>query len=75
MTARPRPCLYLLGVHFVSGRVREAVVVEEPHLLVEQAVDNVSPRILPLDQADQLPIQRGAQVHRPVVAIQGDLQQ
>lgn len=64
---------YLLGVHFVDGRVREAVVMEEPHLLVEQAVDDVSPRILPLDEADQLTVQRGAQVHGPVVAVQRHL--
>lgn len=55
--------------------IREAVVMEEAHLLVEQAVDNMGPRILPLNEADQLTIQRGAQVHRPVIAVQSHLKQ
>lgn len=58
----------------MDGRIREAVVVEEAHLLVEQAVDDVRPGVLPLDQADQLAVQRGTQVHGPVVTVQGHLE-
>lgn len=58
----------------MDGCVGEAVVMEEAHLLVEQTVDDVSPGILPLDKADQFAIQRGAQVHRPVIAVQGHLE-
>jgi len=64
---------YLFGVHFVNGCIREAVVMEEAHLLVEQAVDNMSPCILPLNKAHQLTIQRGTQVHRPVIAVKDHL--
>lgn len=53
----------------MDGCIGEAVVMEEAHFLVEQAVDNMSPRILPLDKADQLAVQRGTKVHRPVIAI------
>lgn len=49
-------------------------MVEEAHLLVEQAVDDVRPGVLPLDQADQLAVQRGTQVHRPVVTVQSHLE-
>lgn len=49
-------------------------MVEEAHLLVEQAVDDVRPGVLPLDQADQLAVQRGTQVHGPVVTVQGHLE-
>ncbi len=49
--------------------------MEEAHLLVEQAVDDMSSGVLPLNKADQLTIQRGAQVHRPVIAVQSHLQQ
>ncbi len=59
----------------MDGGIREAVVMEEAHLLVEQAVDDMSSGVLPLNQADQLTIQRGAQVHRPVIAVQSHLQQ
>lgn len=57
----------------MDGCIREAVVMEEAHLLVEQAVDNMGSRVLPLDKADQLTIQRGTQVHRPVIAVQNHL--
>lgn len=63
---------YLLVV--VDGRIREAEVVEEAHLLVEQAVDHVRPGVLPFDQAHQLAVQRGTQVHRPVVTVQSHLE-
>lgn len=53
----------------MDGCIREAVVMEEAHFLVEQAVHNMSPCVLPLDKADQLTVQRGTQVHRPVIAI------
>lgn len=66
-------CFHLLGVYFMDGSIRKAVVMEETHLLIEQAVDDVSPRILPLHQTHQLAIQRGAQIHRPVVAVQRHL--
>ena len=66
-------CPYLLGVHFMNGCIREAVVMEQAHLLVEQAVDNMSPCVLPFNKADQLTIQREAQVHRPVIAVQSHL--
>lgn len=59
----------------MDGCIGEAVVVEEAHLLVEQAVNDMSPRILPLHEADQFTIQRGAQVHRPVIAVQRHLKQ
>lgn len=65
---------YLLGVHFVDGCVREAVVMEEAHLLAEQAVDDMSPRIVPLNKTHQLAVQRGAQIHGPVIAVQIHLQ-
>ena len=54
----------------MDGCIREAVVMEEAHLLAEQAVDDVSPRILPLNKADQLAVQRGTQIHGPVIAVQ-----
>lgn len=57
----------------MDGCVGEAVMMEEAHLLVEQAVDYMGSGILPLNQADQLTIQGGAQVHGPVVAVQGHL--
>lgn len=64
---------YLLGVHFVDGCIREAVVMKQAHLLVEQAVDDVSSGVLPLNKADKLAVQRRAQVHGPVVAVQSHL--
>lgn len=36
----------------MDGCIREAVVMEEAHLLVEQAVDDMSPCVLPLNEAD-----------------------
>lgn len=57
----------------MDGSVGKAVVMEETHLLIEQAVDNMSPRILPLHQTHQLAVQRGAQIHGPVVAVQRHL--
>lgn len=68
-----RVFFYLLGIHFMDGCIREAVVMEETHLLVEQAVDDMSPRVLPLHQTHQLAVQRGAQVHGPVIAVQRHL--
>lgn len=64
---------YLLVV--IDGNIREAVVVEEAHLLVEKAVDDVGPGVLPLDEADQLAVQGGTQVHGPVVAVQSHLEE
>lgn len=63
---------YLLVI--VDGSVGEAVVVEETHLLVEEAVHDVRPGVLPLDKADQLAVQGGAQVHGPVVTVQSHLE-
>lgn len=65
--------LYLLVLHFMDRCIREAVVMKEAHLLVEQAVDNMSSRILPFHKADKLTIQGGTQIHRPVIAVQCDL--
>lgn len=65
--------LYLLGFQFVDGGVRKAVVMKEAHLLVEQTVNHMSSGVLPLHKADQVPIQSGAQVHGPVVAVQSHL--
>lgn len=42
--------LYLLVV--TDWNIREAVVVEEAHLLIEKAVDDMGPGVLPLDEAD-----------------------
>lgn len=64
--------MYLLVV--IDGDIREAVVVEEAHLLVEKAVDDMRPGVLPLDEADQLAVQGGTQVHRPVVTVQSHLE-
>lgn len=47
----------------VGRCVREAAVVEETHLLVEETVDNVGPGVLPLDQPHQPTVQRGSKVH------------
>lgn len=58
----------------MDGGIRETEVVKQAHLLVEQAVDNMSPRILPLYKADQLTVQGGTQVHRPVIAVQSHLE-
>lgn len=66
--------VYLLRIHFMNGCIREAEMMEEAHLLIEQTVSNMSPRVLPLNKADEAPIQRGAQIHRPVIAVQSYLE-
>lgn len=48
--------LYLLGFYFMDGGVRKAVVMEKAHLLVQQAVNNVSSGVLPLHQANEVPV-------------------
>ena len=63
---------HLLGV-LVAGSVGEAVVVEQAHLLVEQAVHHVGSGVLPLEELPQPPVQIRAQVHMPVIAVEGDL--
>lgn len=65
--------LYLLGFHFMDGSIRKAVVMEKAHLLVQQTVNNVSSSVLPLHQANKVPVQGCAQVHGPVITIQGHL--
>ena len=64
---------YLFEV-FMGWYVCEAVVVEEAHFLVEQAVDHMSPGVLPLHQTHQATVQGPAQIHRPVIRIQGHLE-
>lgn len=64
---------YLLAV-LMPGCVHEAVVVEQSQLLADQAVHNVGPGILPLQQACQGAIQVGSQVWGPVVSVEGQLE-
>lgn len=64
----------LLRFHVVDRSIGEAVVMKKPHLLVKQAVDHVGSGVLPPDEPEQLPVQRRAQIHRPVVAVQHHLQ-
>ena len=55
-------------------RVHEAVVVEESQLLAQQAVNNVGPGILPLQQAGKRAVQVGPQVWGPVVGVERQLE-
>lgn len=57
----------------MDGSIRKAVVMEKAHLLVEQTVNNVSSGVLPLHQANKVPVQSCAQVHGPVITVQGHL--
>lgn len=72
-TALPGVVPYLLAV-LMPWRVHEAVVVEESHLLADQAVHDVGPGILPLQQACQGAVQVGPQVWGPVVSVERQLE-
>lgn len=76
-SARRVPSFKVKSAHLlevlVRRRVRQTVVVEQAHFLAEQAVQHVRSRVLPLHQPRQLTTQRGAQVHRPVIRVQGYL--
>lgn len=64
---------YLLAV-LMPRCVHEAVVVEESQLLADQAVHDVGPGILPLQQACQGAVQVGPQVWGPIVRVQRQLE-
>lgn len=53
--------------------IREAVMVEQAHFLTQEAVDHMSSSVLPMHQSAKALIQRAAQVHRPVIRVQGHL--
>lgn len=72
-TALPGRVPYLLAV-LMPWCVHEAVVVEESQLLAEQAVHNVGPSILPLQQASKGAVQVGAQVWGPVISVERQLE-
>lgn len=57
----------------MDGGVREAVVMKEAHLLVQQTVNHMSSGVLPLHKADQVPIESCAQVHGPVISVESHL--
>lgn len=64
---------YLLAV-LMPWCVHEAVVVEKSQLLADQAVHNVGPGVLPLQQASQRAVQVGPQVWRPVIGVECQLE-
>lgn len=72
-TALPGVVPYLLAV-LMPGCVHEAMVVEQSQLLADQAVHDVGPGILPLQQACQGAVQVGSQVWGPVVSVEGQLE-
>lgn len=57
----------------MDGSVREAVVMKEAHLLVQQTVNHMSSGVLPLHKADQVSAESCAQVHGPIIAVQSHL--
>lgn len=64
---------YLLAV-LMPRCIHEAVVVEESQLLAEQAVHDVGPGILPLQQTSKGAVQVGPQVWGPVVGVERQLE-
>lgn len=64
---------YLLAV-LMPWCIHEAVVVEESQLLAEQAVHDVGPGILPLQQTSKGAVQVGPQVWGPVVGVERQLE-
>lgn len=72
-SALPGTVPYLLAV-LMPWCVHEAVVVEESQLLADQAVHDVRPGILPLQQASQGAVQVGPQVWGPVVSVERQLE-
>lgn len=64
---------YLLAV-LMPRCVHVAVVMEKPKLLAKQAVHNMGPGILPLQQASEGAAQSTTQVHRPIVSVKNHLE-